>query len=267
MTWSLQLFFLRGGGFISDTDKDNYEAQKTDGTNDDDAIFRYIMPLTILLKQILSFRFLECHLSISSNQSPQQETNLRGHLSEGCSNTFRIQYLRPSKGQKWKLQCEGENVTRLQQGRLSQSCQNSEPETGTKCRQASYIRLNGRQKFYKWWYPQKKLLPLGRASPSPTQLNSDALFWSKVTTCLSPKRWFNLSKLFRSGITEAAKGTSNKSRNSWDLGPMPQPQTNCNRTVKLSWRKNWMLRIWASNWDQHLIPTESIWIHISYMDP
>lgn len=151
------------------------------------------------------------------------------------------------------------------------SCQYSEPETGTKCRQASYIRLNGRQKFYKKRL-KKKLLPLERASPSPTQLNSDALFWSKVTTCLSPKRWFNLSKLFRSGITEAAKGTSNKSRNSWDLGPMPQPQTNCNRTVCTSWRKNWMLSIWARNCDQHRIETESIYhgIHISFifhMDP
>lgn len=85
----------------------------------DYAIFQYIMPLKILLKQILSFRFFECHHSISSNQSPSSETNLRGHLSEGCGNTFRIQYLRPSKGQKWKLQCKGENVTRLQQGHVN----------------------------------------------------------------------------------------------------------------------------------------------------
>lgn len=123
--------------------------------------------------------------------------------------------------------------------------------------------LNSRQKFYKKLIPPKeKLLPLGRASPSPTQLNSDALFWSKVTTCLSPKRWFNLSKLFRSGITEAAKGTSNKSRNSWDLGPMPQPQCVSNRT-ELSWVEGRIEcgAFGASNCDQHRIETESIWIH------
>lgn len=96
MTWSLQLFFFGGGGFIFDTGthRDNYEAQKTDGTNDDYAIFRYINHDTEnSIERILSFRCLECHHSISSNQSPD--------LQRTCGATSRKAVAIPSASNTW----------------------------------------------------------------------------------------------------------------------------------------------------------------------
>ena len=63
-----------------------------------------------------------------------------------------------------------------------------------------------------------------------------ALLFRSFTTCCSPKRWCNRSRLFRSGMTHAANGTNSSSRNSGDLGPMPQPEDSwCHDVMKRSW--------------------------------
>ncbi len=87
---------------------------------------------------------------------PPSGRNLRRHLSEGCGNTFRIQCLRPSKGQKWKLQCEGENVTRLTGFEFfSQPVMSSEPETGSNKMPTGFIFVYSVEqptKLYKMLY-------------------------------------------------------------------------------------------------------------------
>ena len=86
-----------------------------------------------------------------------------------------------------------------------------------------------------------------------------ALLFRSFTTCCSPKRWCNRSRLFRSGMTHAANGTNSSSRNSGDLGPMPQPED--------SWCHEKKLRVaMASDIGRKLMKiehSETLWLNLN----